>query len=105
VGPYRDTWESLKAHQYPTWFLDAKFGIYTHWGPVTVATEDAPSAMEWYGQQLYQEKHPAFACHRQKYGEQIAFGYKDIIPRFTRGFRVVDTGVSRDHREYAIPAQ
>jgi alpha-L-fucosidase len=38
--------------------------------------------MEWYGQQLYQEKHPAFAYHRQKYGEQIAFGYKDIIPLF-----------------------
>jgi len=82
AGPYRDSWESLKAHQDPTWFQDAKFGIYTHWGPVTVATEDAPSAMEWYGQQLYLEKHPAFEYHRRKYGEQSSFGYKDIIPLF-----------------------
>ena len=42
-GPYTDTWESLKAHKDPTWFLDAKLGIYTHWGPITVATENAPS--------------------------------------------------------------
>lgn len=51
-GPYTDTWESLKAHKDPAWFLDAKLGIYTHWGPINVVIEDAPSDMEWYGQLL-----------------------------------------------------
>ena len=29
-GPFQPEWESLKAHQDPEWFRDAKFGIYTH---------------------------------------------------------------------------
>lgn len=81
-GPYTATWESLKQHRDPAWFLDAKFGIYTHWGPITVATEDAPSGMEWYAQQMYLVKHRAFNYHRQKYGDQSTFGYKDVIPLF-----------------------
>ena len=80
--PYTDAWESLEAHKDPAWFLDAKLGIYTHWGPITVATEDAPSDMEWYGQQLYLPKHKAFNYHKQKYGDQNKFGYKDMIPLF-----------------------
>jgi hypothetical protein len=40
-GPFEPTWESLKKHQDPDWFRDAKFGIYTHWGPVTVGSEDS----------------------------------------------------------------
>ena len=46
--PYRPTWESLSRHDAPEWFRDAKFGVYTHWGPSTVATADAPSKMGWY---------------------------------------------------------
>ena len=41
--PFQPTWESLKAHQDPAWFRDAKFGIYTHWGPVTVGSRGLPS--------------------------------------------------------------
>ncbi len=79
---YEPTWESLKAHQNPEWFLDAKFGIYTHWGPITVATESAPAEMEWYAQQLYLPDHPAFQYHRQRFGDQKTVGYKDVIPYF-----------------------
>ena len=82
-GPFQPNWESLKTHKDPEWFRDAKFGIYTHWGPITVATEDAPSAMEWYGQQLYLPKHPAFKYHQQRFGDQHKVGYKDVIPHFT----------------------
>jgi len=32
-GPCKPNWESLKTHTDPEWFRDAKFGIYTHWGP------------------------------------------------------------------------
>jgi len=81
--PYQPTWESLKNHKDPGWFLDAKFGIYTHWGPITVATENAPSDMEWYAQQMYLIKHPAFKYHQEKFGDQHKVGYKDVIPEFT----------------------
>ncbi|SVE07005.1 uncharacterized protein METZ01_LOCUS459859, partial [marine metagenome] len=33
VVQYTDKWESLQQHPDPEWFRDAKFGIYTHWGP------------------------------------------------------------------------
>lgn len=81
-GPYLPRWESLQAHRDPEWFRDAKFGIYTHWGPITVATEPAPAEMEWYGQQMYLPKHPAFLYHRQRFGDQNTVGYKDVIPHF-----------------------
>ena len=82
-GPYQPTWESLKNHQDPEWFRDAKFGIYTHWGPITVATDPAPAEMEWYGQQLYLTNHPAFKYHQQRFGDQKTVGHKDVIPHFT----------------------
>ncbi len=34
---YKPEWKSLARHkQAPEWFLDAKFGIYFHWGPYAV---------------------------------------------------------------------
>ena len=36
TGRYQPTWESLKTHQTPEWFRDAKFGIWAHWGPQCV---------------------------------------------------------------------
>ena len=82
AGPYQPNWDSLKQHKDPEWFRDAKFGIYTHWGPVTAGCEDAPTGMEWYGRQMYDEKHPAFKYHQQKFGDQKTVGYKDVIPHF-----------------------
>ncbi len=82
AGPYHPTWDSLKTHQDPEWFRDAKFGIYNHWGPITVATDPAPAEMEWYGQQLYLTNHPAFKYHQQRFGDQKTTGYKDVIPFF-----------------------
>ena len=43
------------------WFRDAKFGIYTHWGPVTVGAEHMKnSGGEWYGQQMYLKEERRF---------------------------------------------
>jgi alpha-L-fucosidase len=33
LSPYEPTWNSLKRHHNPQWLSEAKFGIYTHWGP------------------------------------------------------------------------
>ncbi|HPA18435.1 MAG TPA: alpha-L-fucosidase [Verrucomicrobiae bacterium] len=82
-GPYRAEWSSLKAHKDPEWFRDAKLGIYTHWGPVTVGAEDGPGGVQWYGKSMYEPKSPTFKYHRERYGDQNAVGYKDMIPKFT----------------------
>jgi alpha-L-fucosidase len=80
---YQPDWESLKKHTDPEWFRDAKLGIYTHWGPVTVGCEDCPRTTgQWYGGQMYQPQNPAFNFHKERFGDQTKVGYKDIIPLF-----------------------
>ena len=45
---YEPTWESVNRHNpggtAPEWFMDAKFGIYFHWGPYSVPAFGS----EWY---------------------------------------------------------
>ena len=67
----------------PFAYLKAKFGIYTHWGPVTVGCEDSPRGGQWYGKEMYEPGNPVFAYHKEKYGDQRTVGYKDMIPKFT----------------------
>ena len=74
-GPYKPTDESLKQYQYPEWFRDAKFGIWSHWGPQAV-----PRQGDWYARRMYQEKDPAYKYHLEHYGHPSEFGFKDIIP-------------------------
>ena len=79
---YKPDWESLKKHTVPEWFRDAKFGIYTHWGPVTVGAEDGPGGVQWYGRNMYMTNSPTFEYHRKRFGDQHKVGYKDIVPLF-----------------------
>jgi hypothetical protein len=37
VERYEANWESLHQHETPEWALDAKFGVYAHWGPYAQA--------------------------------------------------------------------
>ncbi|MDC0584311.1 alpha-L-fucosidase [Bacteroidales bacterium] len=39
VEKYTANWNSLQKHQTPQWMLDAKFGIYSHWGAQSVMLE------------------------------------------------------------------
>jgi alpha-L-fucosidase len=82
-GPFKPEWHSLAQHEDPDWFRDAKFGIYTHWGPVTVGAEDGPAGGQWYGHSMYDTNSPTFRYHQQRFGDQHTVGYKDIIPKFT----------------------
>jgi alpha-L-fucosidase len=78
-GTYLPTWDSLAAYQVPDWFRDAKFGIFIHWGPYSVPA----FGNEWYSRNMYQPGKPEFEHHRQTYGPQSEFGYKDFIPLLT----------------------
>lgn len=76
-GPFKPEFESLQQYRCPEWFRDAKFGIWSHWGPQCV-----PMWGDWYAKNMYvpganrgQYKH-----HVETYGHPSKFGYKDIIP-------------------------
>lgn len=74
-GPFRQEPESLKTYQTPDWFRDAKFGIWSHWGPQAV-----PRLGDWYARYMYVPGHWHYDQHVKKYGQPSKFGYKDIIP-------------------------
>jgi len=77
-GPYEPTWESLKKYEAPSWYEDAKFGIFIHWGPYAVAGFDS----EWYPHNMYVKGSESYEHHRKKWGNHKEFGYKDFIPLF-----------------------
>jgi alpha-L-fucosidase len=77
-GPFEPTWESLKNYQVPQWYLDAKFGIFIHWGLYSVPAFGS----EWYPRFMYVKDRPEYTYHLQTYGPHTKFGYKDFIPLF-----------------------
>ncbi|HTK11671.1 MAG TPA: alpha-L-fucosidase [Ktedonobacteraceae bacterium] len=78
-GPFDKTWASLKSYQVPSWYEDAKFGIFIHWGVYSVPA----FGNEWYPRNMYLQDRPEFRHHVETYGPQEKFGYKDFIPLFT----------------------
>ncbi|MGH9345417.1 MAG: alpha-L-fucosidase [Terriglobia bacterium] len=77
-GKFEPTWGSLLHYAAPDWFRDAKFGIFLHWGVYSVPAH----ANEWYPRLMYRRESPVFDWHRQHWGAQSMFGYKDFIPLF-----------------------
>jgi alpha-L-fucosidase len=79
-GPYELDWQSLAKHETPQWLLDAKFGIYAHWGVYAVPAYKT----EWYGKIMYDpnDNRGAYEYHRKMFGPQNEVGYKDLIPKF-----------------------
>lgn len=79
--------ESFRAYKYPEWFRDAKFGIWSHWGPQAV-----PRQGDWYARKMYESDivnrstnqstgrtSREYLYHVEHYGHPSVFGYKDII--------------------------
>ncbi len=88
AADYEPTWKSLKSAPVPEWIMDAKFGIYTHWGVYSVPAFQT----NVYGQEMYvpdgAKKLPKRGMavrrhHEQNYGSIFEFGYKDFVPLFT----------------------
>jgi alpha-L-fucosidase len=74
-GPYTGAEASFQQYRVPEWFRDAKFGIWSHWGPQAV-----PRAGDWYARNMYIQGHPQYEHHLKHYGHPSRAGYKDIIP-------------------------
>jgi len=77
-GPFQPNWTSLQTYQVPKWYLDAKFGIFIHWGVYSVPA----FSNEWYPREMYLVGNPVYKHHLETYGPQSKFGYKDFIPMF-----------------------
>jgi alpha-L-fucosidase len=77
AGPVEPTWASIQAsYTVPQWFIDAKFGLFMHWGLYAVPAHHN----EWYEKHMYAADRE---WHREHFGPQDVFGYKDFIPLFT----------------------
>lgn len=88
---YQAEWSSIDSRPVPSWFEDAKFGIFVHWGlfsvpswaPTNVGVYDQYS--EWYWKRLLDPKsetHPHYSeFHKRVYGAD--FKYQDFVKDFT----------------------
>jgi hypothetical protein len=82
---YEPNWASLDARPMPEWYLDAKFGVFIHWGVYSVP---AWGQLHEYAESYW--KHVASnnandaawrEFHARNYGPN--FNYMDFAPRFT----------------------
>lgn len=80
--PSRSWSELSEMYKLPVWFAEAKLGVWVHWGPQAQPADGGG----WYARSMYM--HPdiaeywgkdAFDFHREHYGHQSEFGYKDIL--------------------------
>jgi alpha-L-fucosidase len=70
AAPFAPTRESLAAYRIPEWFRDAKFGIWSHWGPQS-AIEDG----DWYARNMYIQGSEQYQYHVANYGHPSMVGY------------------------------
>ena len=92
AAEYAANWESLDSRATPEWFLDAKLGIFIHWGVYSVPAFAYPdSYSEWYwhsleasqeGRNERQRRNAAATreFHKRVYGED--FAYKEFATLF-----------------------
>jgi alpha-L-fucosidase len=92
---YQPAWESVDKRPVPSWFTDAKFGIFIHWGVYSVPAY-APvipgklAYAEWYWNSLTRGKEDpkasaiqtgTWAYHQKQYGAD--FPYQNFAPLFS----------------------
>lgn len=78
-GIFNDDWESLYQYKVPEWYMDAKIGIFFHWGLYTIPKMGS----EWYSRNMYQKNSSTYNYHLEHYGKPKDFGYKEFITLFT----------------------
>ena len=77
---FEPTWESLTDREPAEWLLDAKFGIYTHWGVYSVPAH----ATEWYPKLMYEvgDRRGVAKHHAETWGDPKEFNYHEFVERF-----------------------
>ncbi len=81
---YEANWASLDQRPSPEWFLDAKFGVFIHWGVYSVpAWGKTGEYAEWYWNRMHDKKSDNvwWQFHAKNYGAD--FDYQDFASQFT----------------------
>ena len=82
---FEANWASLDTRPTPEWFLDAKFGVFIHWGVYSVPAWGAQGEYaEWYWRRIVSDKPKETGWrdfHAKNYGTN--FSYMDFAPKFT----------------------
>jgi alpha-L-fucosidase len=90
---YQPNWESINKRETPSWFTDAKFGIFIHWGVYSVPAY-APvvpgklAYAEWYWHAITEGRKPdagavdagSWEFHKRVYGAD--YPYQNFAPQF-----------------------
>jgi alpha-L-fucosidase len=96
---YQATWESIDSRPSPSWYTDAKFGIFIHWGVYSVPafapvhSKNQTAYAEWYWHSLTngmkakgadEDGWDTWQFHKRVYGAN--FPYFDFAPMFRAEF-------------------
>lgn len=109
---YSATVESLGEHRVPSWFDDAKFGVFIHWGPYSIpafapvpASKDEAQApgsrfatnpyAEWYLNTMLFPDSATAAYHRDIYGD--GYDYRAFGDAFNESLADWDPDEWADH--------
>ena len=79
-------WEELRdQYEFPSWYTEARFGIWTHWG----AQSQPKLGGGWYARHMYQPDvgnqawgKNAYPYHCKTYGHPSEIGFKDVIHKW-----------------------
>lgn len=76
-GPFAASYTSLSHYEVPLWYSEAKFGIWSHWGPQSGVEQG-----DWYARNMYIQGERQYKYHVATYGHPSKVGYKDLVPQF-----------------------
>src|SRR5690606_26590957 len=87
---YESNWTSIDTRETPEWFVDAKFGIFVHWGLYSVPAWGPTDGSvyeryaEWYWKRITEPDSSAGSkfidFHNENYGEKSK--YQDFVNGF-----------------------
>lgn len=88
IAQYESTYDSIYSHEAPSWYNDAKYGIFIHWGVYSVPgwgnVGKNESYAEWYWWDLNEGPGTSvgtYEHHLATYGPDVV--YDDFIRNFT----------------------
>lgn len=81
VPEYKEAWDKISNNKIPEWIIDAKFGIYTHWGVYSIPG----FADNTYVRYMYDKRNPrgVYQHHLENYGKPEEYGYTKFVEQFT----------------------
>ncbi|NLR78426.1 alpha-L-fucosidase [Chitinophaga eiseniae] len=92
------TWEELcKDYQFPKWYMEARFGIWLHWGAQSQPEEGGG----WYARHMYMQNvggetfgKNAYPYHVKTYGHPSDVGFKEVIHSWKAEYLDADALIS-----------